>query len=114
MTPNIFLSDNGGEFNNELFREMSKQLNMNIKTNAAESPWSNGIVEKQKGVIGNMMEKVMFNIGSSLEIALAWCISTKNSLLNSFGYSPNELVFDYNPNFPSVMQNKPPALKGVN
>ena len=52
MTPNIFLSDNGGEFNNELFREMSKQLNMNIKTNAAESPWSNGIVEKQKELLG--------------------------------------------------------------
>ena len=39
-TPNLFLSDNGREFNNELFREMCKQLSSNIKTNAAESPWS--------------------------------------------------------------------------
>ena len=37
----------------------------------------------------------------SLEVALAWCIS------------PNQLVFGYNPNFPSVMPNKPPALEGV-
>ena len=112
-TPNLFLSDNGGEFNNELFKEMGEQLNINIKATAAESPWSNSIVEKQNGVIGNMMEKVMSDVGCSLEVALAWCISAKNLLLNSYGYSPNQLVFGYNPNFPSVMRNKPPALEGV-
>ena len=59
------------------------------------------------------MEKVMSDVGCSLEAALAWCISAKNSLLNSYGYSPNQLVFVYNRNCPSVMQNKPPALDGV-
>ena len=54
-----FLSNNRGEFNNELSREMGKQFNINIKSTAAESPWSNDIVEKQNGVIGNMIEKVM-------------------------------------------------------
>ena len=61
-TPNLFLSNNGGEFNNELFREMGEQLNINIKTTAAESPWSNSIVEKKNGVIGNIMEKVMSDV----------------------------------------------------
>ena len=112
-TPNLFRSDNGGEFNYELFREMGGQLNFNIKTTAAESPWSNSIVEKRNGVIGNMMEKVMPDVGCSLEVVLAWCIRAKNSLLNSYGYSPNQLVFGYNPNFPSVMRNKPPPLEGV-
>ena len=60
-----------------------------------------------------MMEKVMSDAGCSLEVALAWCISAKNSLLNSYGYSPNQLVFVYNRNFPLVMRNKPPALDGV-
>ena len=92
---------------------MGEQLNINIKATAAESPWSNGIVEKQNGVIVNMMEKVMSDVGCSLEVALAWCISAKNSLLNSYGYSPNQLVFGYYPNFPSVMRNKPSALEGV-
>ena len=36
-THNLFRSDNGGEFDNELLREMGQQLNINI-TNAAESP----------------------------------------------------------------------------
>ena len=30
-TPNLFLSNNEGEFNNELFREMGKQLNIILK-----------------------------------------------------------------------------------
>ena len=61
-TPNLFLSNNGGEFNNELFRAMGEQLNINIKTTAAESPWSNNSVEKLNQVIGNMMEKVMLDV----------------------------------------------------
>ena len=62
VTPTLFLSDNGGEFKNELFTEMGEQLNINIKTTAAESPWSKGTVEKQNRVIGNMMEKVMSDV----------------------------------------------------
>ena len=47
-----------------------------------------------------MMEKVMLGVGCSLEVALAWCISTKHSC-DSYGYSPNHLVFAYNPKFPT-------------
>ena len=46
-TPPNVLSDNGGDFNNEDFREMGELLNINICTIGAELPWSNGIVEKQ-------------------------------------------------------------------
>ena len=38
-----------GEFNNDVFRGMVEQLNINIKTTAAESPWYNGI-EKHNGI----------------------------------------------------------------
>ena len=34
--PKMFLSNNGGEFNNEDFREMGEQLNINIHTTGAE------------------------------------------------------------------------------
>ena len=66
----MFLSNNGGEFNNEDFREMGEQLNINIHTTRAESPWSNGIVEKHNSVIGNMIEKVLADVNCSLEVAL--------------------------------------------
>ena len=70
-TPEIFLSDNGGEFNNVTFCEIGEQLNINVKSTSAESPWSNGVVEKYNGVIGNMMEKVLSDVGCSLEVALS-------------------------------------------
>ena len=55
--PKTFSPDNGEEFNNEDFREMGEQLNINIRITGAESPWPNGIVEKHNSVIGNMMKK---------------------------------------------------------
>ena len=80
-TPKLFLSDNGGEFNNDIFREMDEQLNINVKTTSAESLWSNGIVEKHNGVIRNMMEKVLPDVGCSLEVALAWCFKCKECFI---------------------------------
>ena len=44
-------------------------------------------------------------------MALAWSVSAKNSLANHHGYSPNQLVFGQNFDFPSVIVNKPPAQR---
>ena len=55
--PNRFLSDNGGEFSNELYKEMAELLNIEVLSTAGESPWSNGITERHNVIIGNMMEK---------------------------------------------------------
>ena len=92
---------------------MGEQLNINIKTTAAEPARSNGIVEKHNGIIENMMEKVLLDVKCSLDVAMIWCLSAKNSLSNSYGYSPNRLVFGYNPNFPSVLSYQLLAKNGV-
>lgn len=47
------------------------------------------MVEKQNGFIGSVMEKVVTDVGYSLEIVLVWCKSVKNSLLSSYEYTPN-------------------------
>ena len=44
--PQRFLSNNGGEFKNELFRNASVLLNVEVATTAAESHWSNRIAER--------------------------------------------------------------------
>ena len=45
---NEIVKDNGGEFNNGLLSDLSDQLNVFIiTTNPGESPWSNGITERQ-------------------------------------------------------------------
>ena len=111
--PGIFFSDNGGEFNNDLLRELGELLNTKILTTAAESPWSNGITERHNAIIGGMVEKVMADINCSLEVALAWSVSAKNSLKNVYGFSPNQLVFGKKPNIPTVLNSELPALEGV-
>jgi hypothetical protein len=45
------------------------------------------------------------------KVALAWALSSKNSLQNHAGFSPNQLVFGRNPNMPSVLTDKLPALE---
>ena len=46
-----FLSDNGGEFANEKFMEMCESLNINFKTTTDESPWLNGLIERETHTI---------------------------------------------------------------
>ena len=112
-TPTSILSDNGGEFNNELLRDVAELLGTKVYTTAAESLWSNGVVERHNAVIGNMILKIVDSSGCSVENALVWAVSAKNALHNNRGFSPNQLVFGKNPNFPSVITAKPPALRTV-
>ena len=43
--PSMILSDNEGEFNNELLRDVAKLIGIKIATTVAESLCSKGIVE---------------------------------------------------------------------
>ena len=106
------LVDNGGEFDNQEFQDFCENLNIKIKTTAAESPWSNGLVERHNGIIGENVTKIMRDVDCELRVALAWAVSAKNALHNVHGFSPNQLVFGKNPNFPSVLTDKLPALEG--
>ena len=109
--PRMFMSDNGGEFANEDFKVMCEKLNIDVANTAGESPFSNGIVERHNLVIGEAMKKTLTDLNTDPEIALAWAVSAKNALHNQGGYSPNQLVFGCNPNVPSVLTDKLPALE---
>ena len=111
--PNRLLSDNGNEFNNNVFRSMGELLNAEVQTTGAYSPWSNGVTERHNAVIGNMLDKITEERKCSIEMALCWALSSKNALSNVYGYSPNVLVFGRNPNLPSVLKDKLPALENV-
>lgn len=111
--PKKVLSDNGGEFANAEFVDMCQNLNISFVTTAAESPWSNGLVEKHNQAIGEAVSKILEEVNCSVEVALCWAVNAKNSLQNIFGFSPYQLVFGRNPNLPSVLTDKLPALEGV-
>ena len=110
--PERILTDNGGEFNNRDLQDMAENLNTEVLTTSAESPWSNGVCERHNAVIGNMVTKMRSESDCDIEVALAWSINAKNSLHNVYGFSPAQLVFGRNPNIPTVFNSKPPALEG--
>ena len=107
--PKQILSDNGCEFNNGEMREMGEAFNIKILTTSAESPWSNGVCERLNGVLGDSVDKIVHDTACDLSVALAWAVSARNALSNSLGFSPNQLVFGFNPVFPNIYSNKPPA-----
>ena len=108
-----FLIDNGGEFDSDEFRSLCENVNIRICTTAAESPWSNGIVEKHSAATpGFSVQKIMDDLKCDLSLAVAWAVSAKNALHNVHGFSPKQLVFGKNSNFPAVESDKPPALEG--
>jgi transposase InsO family protein len=106
-------SDNGGEFNSEIVRDMAENFNIMVKTTPGYSPWSNGLLERHNKTLTEIMDKVMKSEGCDYELALSWALMAKNCLHNVQGFSPHQLVYGENPNLPSVLTDKPPALEGT-
>ena len=95
--PNQTLSDNWGEFNNKLLREMSDQLNILVRS----MTWISLVqsrIERQNVNSGNMISKLLFGESNKypIEIIVAYAVSAKDALHNYYGYSPNQLVFGKN------------------
>ena len=111
--PSKFLFDNGGEFSNEEMRQLGETFNITMMTTAAESPWSNGMVERLNGVLAQSVHKIINDTGCDIKTALAWAVSARNTLDNFSGFSPCQLVFGSNTVLPNVLQSKPPALEAV-
>lgn len=109
--PKKFLTDNGGEFANEKFLKMAESMNIRVLTTAAESPWSNGLVERHNATLAETLRKVMAENKTDLETALAWTVNAKNSLANVHGFSPAQLAIGSNPQLPNVHEDKMPALE---
>ena len=111
--PKRIYSDNGGEFNNDEVRDMAENFDIEVKTTAGYSPWSNGLLERHNQTLTEIMHKVKTDKQCDWETALNWALMAKNALDNVHGYSSYQLVYGRNPNLPSVLTNKPPALEGT-
>ena len=55
--PRKFLSDNGREFANESYSEICENLIISECKTAVESPWSNGLCERNHAVVYEMVRK---------------------------------------------------------
>ena len=72
--------DNGGEFNNEEIREVASILNVRISSTPSESPWSNGLCERNHQITDRMLEILVDeNPYLKEKTLLAWANVAKNS-----------------------------------
>ena len=111
--PQKLFSDNGGEFNNEEVRDMAENFNIEVKTTPAYSPWSNGLLERHNQTLTEVIVKVKTSTGCDWSTAMDWALMAKNCMQSVHGYSPHQLVFGQNPNLPSVLIDKAPALEAT-
>ncbi|XP_062575311.1 uncharacterized protein LOC134267393 [Saccostrea cucullata] len=91
---------------------MAENFNMEVKTTAANSPWSNGLLERHNRTLTEILQKLRAENDCEWETALNWALMAKNALHNVHGFSPYQLVYGRNPNLPSVLIDRPPALEG--
>ena len=110
--PQKILHDNGGEFGNKYFLEFAEAFNVKLMATAAESAWSNGVVERLNAVLGSSVDKIICQNKCSVKVALSWAVSARNALCTYTGFSPNQLVFGFNPALPNFANNKLPAMGG--
>ena len=108
--PKRILTDNGGEFLNEEMTSNSELMNIKLLNTAAESPWSNGTVERHNLILTEMFEKTRLD-GIPDDISLQQAVFAKNAMLNFAGFSPYQLVYGRNPNIPTVANAELPALE---
>ena len=107
------LTDNGGEFSSDETREVASILNIEVCTTAAESPFQNGLCERNHAVVDNMLMKMEEQCpDTDIEVLLAWANMAKNALQMWNGFSSYQLVFGKNPNLPNIMNDNLPALQG--
>ena len=91
-TMKAILNDNGGEFTGEEVREVKSLLNVSDLHNGAESPWQNGLCEKNHALVDIMLDRLDEDFPSiPPDCKLAWADMAKNSLNMVYGYSSFQL-----------------------
>ena len=97
-------TDNGGEFKNAEMREVASVFNFKVKTSDADSPFQNGLCEKNHAIVDLILSKLSVDYPRvKQEVLLGWANMAKNSLQMWSGFSSNQLVFGTNPRLPNIM-----------
>ena len=109
--PGKFHSDCGRQFEDDVFCEMNKKLDIETSTTLGESLFSNGVVERNNKVLYEALMITMDDTKNDMEAGLSWEVSVKYAFQNYGRDSPNQLAFGTNVNLPLVIKGLVAALE---
>lgn len=95
MAPIRLLCDNGSHFANALVRETCKQLNIALHFVAVYAPWSNGLIERNNGLLVTQLRKLCKEQPNTpwptlVDVGLR---NINRRVLPSLGFTPQELLY---------------------
>ena len=62
---------------NSKFLEVCESMNIRVITTAAESRFSNGLIERHDLIIPEMLDKTLEDTGAYFQLVLAWRVNRK-------------------------------------
>ena len=110
--PDKFYFDNGREFNNPILIDLAEKFGISLHgTTAANSPYSNGVCERNHAVVDMMMRKIKAGDPTLKDQeALEYALMAKNSETNNKGFSSYQIVYGSNPKVPGISTGNPASL----
>ena len=98
ILPQVFYSDQGGEFTGHEFVSYLKQQGVRQMYSPPESPYTNGVNERHNGILKVWYKRIHADTPSlSFQCALREALRTKNATTRRFGFSSTFLAFGYKP-----------------
>ena len=70
---------------------MYETMNITVKVTAAESLFSNGLIERHNMIIANMLDKILEDQQLGLDIALSWCLKSRQIIKTSTSKRANKM-----------------------
>ena len=101
--PRRILSDTGGEFGSDHFRDLGDVLGIRLDVIGGGAHWALGLMERRNGILCTLVTKSA-QTGKQVQDILGPVDLVMNSMSTVHGYSPYQLVFGRNPRLPGMME----------
>ncbi|XP_071483244.1 KRAB-A domain-containing protein 2-like [Diadema antillarum] len=94
--PKVVQSDQGSNFTSKIFQQVMRELGIKCVTSSAYHPQSQGALERFHQTLKNMMRTYCLEVEKDWDEGLPLLLfSVRESVQESLGFSPFELVFGH-------------------
>lgn len=107
--PTSILTDQGSDFNSNLFKDIAKLFKLKKLTTTAYHPQSNGALERTHGTITDYLRHYVSGSQTDWDTWLDFATFSFNTTIHtSTKFTPYELIFGFKPELPSSITKEQP------